>query len=55
MSRWIETDGRKPRSGEHLLKVKFANGMESAHACTADQLRWDRRGSEFDIVAARRA
>jgi len=44
------TNFRKPKT-ERLLRVTFRNGVVSRHEYTAGQLRWDDRGSEWDIVA----
>lgn len=52
---WIETHFRKPRTGEHKLRVRFRNGMESKHEYTAAQLRWSDTGHDFDVVAVTRA
>jgi hypothetical protein len=52
---FVETHGRKPKTGERLLKVLFRNGMESRWEYTADQLVWQDRGWPFDIVGVKRA
>jgi hypothetical protein len=49
------TQGRKPKTGEHLLRVKFRCGQVSRHEYKADQLIWKDRGWDFDIVACERA
>jgi hypothetical protein len=49
------TNGRRPKTGERLLRVKFRNGHISIHAYRADQLRWDHRGSDWDIIEVGRA
>lgn len=52
---WVETHGRKPRTGERLLHVRFRNGVESKHSYRADQItRWWHDGSDWDVVAVRR-
>ena len=51
---WTETRGRKPRTGDKPLRVKFANGQESRWEYTANQLVWKRRGWDFDVVAVMR-
>lgn len=49
------TNFRKPKTGERLLRVKFRCGLVSRWEYTAAQLRWDDRGSPFDVVAVERA
>jgi hypothetical protein len=49
------THFRKPRTGERMLRVQFRNGLVSRHTYTADQLCWQDRGWDFDIVAVERA
>ena len=55
MSRFVETHGRKPKTGERLLRVLFRNGVESRHAYTAAQLVWKQRGWDFDVIGVKRA
>ena len=52
---WVETHGRKPRTGEKLLHIRFRNGLESRHTYTAAQIRWNDSGCEWDAVAVARA
>lgn len=52
---WVETNGRKPRTGERLLQIRFRNGLESKEAYTAGQMRWTQTGDDWDVVAVRRA
>lgn len=49
------THFRKPKTGERLLRVRFRNGLVSRFTYTAAQLRWDERGSPWDIIAVERA
>lgn len=49
------TKGRKPKTGDRLLRVRFRNGLVSRFEYTAAQLRWDDRGSPFDILEVERA
>jgi hypothetical protein len=49
------THGRKPKTGERLLKVKFRCGLVSRFTYTAAQLRWTETGSPFDIIEVERA
>lgn len=48
------TNGRKPRTGDKLLRVQFRNGQESRHEYTAGQLRWTETGGDWDVVAVAR-
>lgn len=43
------TNFRKPRT-DRLLRVTFRNGEVSRYEYTAGQLRWDDRGSAWDIL-----
>jgi hypothetical protein len=52
---WVETNFRKPRTGDKPLRVMWRNGEESKHSYTADQLVWKDRGWDFDILKVRRA
>ena len=49
------TQGRKPRTGEAKLRVQFRCGLVSRHAYTAEQLRWNETGCDWDVVAVERA
>lgn len=49
------TNGRKPRTGDRPLRVRFRNGLLSRFEYTANQLRWDHRGSDWDIIEVGRA
>jgi len=44
------TNGKRPRSGERELRVKYRNGMVDDRPRTARQMRWDNSGSDWDIV-----
>lgn len=55
MSAWVETKGRKPRTGEKALWIKFRNGQESRQTYVAAQLRWNDSGDGWDVVEVRRA
>ena len=46
---------RRPKTGDRLLRVQFRNGLVSRHEYRADQLVWDNRGWDFDIVAVEKA
>jgi hypothetical protein len=52
---WVETHGRKPRTGERPLLVRYRNGLESKTTYVARQLRWTHLGDDWDIVAVARA
>lgn len=52
--KWIETHGRKPKTGERPLRALFRNGLESRWEYTANQLIWADRGWAFDVIAVRR-
>ena len=52
---WKQTSGRKPKTGDRLLRVMFRCGVESRFAYAAKQLRWTDTGDEWDIVGVRRA
>lgn len=41
--------GKPPRDKSVKLGIKFANGEESKHTFTADQLRWSITGDGWDI------
>lgn len=53
------TNGRKPRTGDAKLRVKFRNGWVSKWEYTAGQLQWaqNRDGfpPEWDIIEVERA
>jgi hypothetical protein len=49
------TNGRKPRTGEMLLRVQFRNGQESRHEYTAAQLRWSDTGDDWDVIAVEKS
>ena len=50
------TNGRIPRLRSEKLTVQFRNGyVDRKHSYTIDQIRWGDSGSEWDVVAARRA
>jgi len=49
------TNGRTPRTGEKPLRVQFANGYVCKWTYTAKQLRFTDTGSDWDVVAVRRA
>lgn len=51
---WKPTEGRKPRTGEAKLQVRFRNGWVSKWTFTAKQLRWTHTGDDFDVVEVRR-
>lgn len=51
---WHPNQGRKPRTGEKLLKVRFANGVESRWEYVASQLRWSLTGNDWDIAEVAR-
>lgn len=55
MTTWHKTNGRKPRSGEKPLRIKFRNGLESQQTYTAAQLRWTQVGDPWDIIEVARA
>jgi len=40
---------REPRTNKEL-RVKFRNGVIDDRPRTADQMRWDDTGSDWDIV-----
>jgi hypothetical protein len=53
---WVETHGRKPRTGERPLLVRYRNGLESKHTYTVRQIaRWSHTGDDWDIMAVARA
>ena len=53
--KWVETHGRRPRTGDKPLYVRFRNGLESQRTYTADQLRWTQvENDPWDIVAVAR-
>ena len=49
------TKGRKPRTGQKKLKVKYRNGYEDRWEYTADQMRWTDTGHDWDIVGVKLA
>jgi hypothetical protein len=53
--KWVATHGRKPRTGERPLFVKFRNGLESKETYSASQLRWSHVGDPWDIMEVARA
>lgn len=52
---WVETQGRKPRTGDRPLQLKFRNGIETMKTYTAAQIRWSQVGDDWDVMAVRRA
>ena len=44
------TNFRKPKTGDRLLRVRWANGDVSRHTYSAAQLRWSDTNHPFDIV-----
>lgn len=53
--RWHDTNGRKPRTGEALLHLRFRNGLESKKPYIVKQItRWDHRGDDWDVMAVAR-
>jgi hypothetical protein len=52
--KWIDTNFRRPKTGDKPLKVMFRNGLESRFEYTAAQLVWADRGWDFDVVKVRR-
>jgi hypothetical protein len=53
--KWVTTNGRRPRTGDRPLLVKFRNGLESKKSYTADQLRWSQINNDpWDIVEVAR-
>lgn len=50
------TNGRKPRTGEKKLRVQFRGGwIDERNEYVAGQLRWTETGSDWDIVAVKKA
>lgn len=53
---WVETHGRKPRTGEKLLHLRFRNGLESKKPYRVDMIaRWTQTGDDWDVIAVARA
>ena len=49
------TEGRTPVT-DAKLTIQFANGyVDRKHSYTVGQLRWNRSGSEWDVLAIRLA
>jgi hypothetical protein len=54
--KWVETQGKRPRTGDKHLHLRFRNGLESKVTYTADQIRrWSLIGDDWDVVAVARA
>jgi hypothetical protein len=51
---WVQTNGRKPRTGDKLLLLKFRNGLESKKGYTANQIRWSQVGDPWDVIEVAR-
>lgn len=50
------TNGRKPRTGEAKLIAQFRCGyIDDRHTYTAAQLQFADRGSDWDIIAVKKA
>lgn len=49
------TNGRKPRTGEMKLRVKYRNGWVSKWEFVASQLRWTDTGDDWDVIEVERA
>lgn len=46
---WHQNRGKAPRDKSALLAIEWACGWVSKWTYTANQLRWDLSGSDFDI------
>jgi len=44
------TGGRKPRTGDRELRVKYRNGLVDNFPRKASQMRWTDTGYDWDIV-----
>jgi hypothetical protein len=54
--KWVETLGKRPRTGEKPLHIRFRNGLESRQTYIAVQIaRWDHRGDDWDVTHVARA
>jgi hypothetical protein len=53
--KWIETQGKRPRTGDKPLHIKFRNGLESKVTYTAGQLRFTQVGDPWDVTHVARA
>jgi hypothetical protein len=53
--KWVETQGKRPRTADRLLHVRFRNGEVSKQPYRADQMRWSQSGDPWDVVAVARA
>lgn len=53
--KWVETQGRRPRTGDKLLHLRFRNGLESKRPYIAAQIRWDQVGDDWDVTHVARA
>lgn len=51
--KWAETKGRKPRTGDKPLRLRFRNGVESRWTYKAAQIRWTDTGSDWDATEVR--
>lgn len=52
--RWHDTNGKRPRTGDKLLHVRFRNGLESKQPYRADQMKFAQVGSDWDVMAVAR-
>jgi hypothetical protein len=53
--KWVATEGRKPRTGDKLLHLKFRNGLESKQPYQVDKIaRWTHVGDPWDVIAVAR-
>lgn len=53
--KWVETNGRKPRTGDRFLHLRFRNGLESKKPYIASQIRWTQINNDpWDVVAVAR-
>jgi hypothetical protein len=39
--KWVETKGRRPKTGDKLLHLRFRNGLESKQPYRANMIRWE--------------
>jgi len=53
--KWVETKGRRPKTGDKLLHLRFRNGLESKQPYRADMIaRWTHIGDPWDVMAVAR-
>ena len=49
--KWVETNGRKPRTKAEKVHVRYRNGLTSKAPYTVSTTRWSQTGDDWDVMA----